>query len=325
ENFDHPVVDFKFYLPLDFPWVMKQLLRTLKPQKVIFTSYDIWPNLIWSCRRAGIPTTLFAARIVPNSTKQWPVLSNFYQHIYGAIRQIYTVSEADHHRLETLLGRRTGTEVRNLGNPRYDRVKERTLQRGMARKDRNSSVVVLGSLHKEDDEVVIPPLLDILRRNSTLRILWAPHEPEPEVIEEISRRLSEAGIHWELYGRRLGRFRDCQVLIVDGVGYLAELYGRGILAYVGGGFSTGVHNVMEAAIAGIPVLFGPRYRRSHEAEQLLEYGGGVCIATAAEFHEQMARFLEDQDLRHRTGQAALEVIEANLGATARILQAILGS
>ncbi|UCH09480.1 MAG: hypothetical protein JSU61_09620, partial [Fidelibacterota bacterium] len=168
ENFDHPVVDFKFYLPLDFPWVMKQLLRTLKPQKVIFTSYDIWPNLIWSCRRAGIPTTLFAARIVPDSTKQWPVLSNFYQHIYGAIRQVYTVSEADHHRLETLLGRRTGTEVKNLGNPRYDRVKERTLQRGSARKDRNTSVLVLGSLHKEDDEVVIPPLLDILRRDSTL-------------------------------------------------------------------------------------------------------------------------------------------------------------
>jgi 3-deoxy-D-manno-octulosonic-acid transferase len=325
EHFDHPVVDFKFYLPPDFPWVMRQLLRTLKPQKVIFTSYDIWPNLIWSCRRAGIPTTLFAARIVQDSTKQWPLLSNFYKHIYGAIHHIYTVSEADHHRLEAIIGGQTKTEIRNLGNPRYDRVKERNQQRGSAHIDRNASVIVLGSLHKEDEVVITTPLLDILRQDDTMRVFWAPHEPEQEVVNEIGHRLSEAGISWELYGRRLGRFRDSQVLIVDGVGYLAELYSRGILAYVGGGFSTNVHNVMEAAIASIPVLFGPRYSRSHEAEQLIEHGGGVSIATAEEFHDHLNKFLKHKELRHRAGAAALGVIEDNLGATARILQAILGN
>jgi len=325
ENLDHEAVDFKFYLPLDFPWIMRQLLRVLKPQKVVFTSYDIWPNLIWACQKADVPTTLFAARIAPGSTKQWPVLSNFYRHIYGAIRHIYTVSSADHRRVEAILGGKAKTEVRNLGNPRYDRVKERNSSDWPTRRNGKERIIVLGSLHKEDEEIISQPLVDLLHRDDSIRVLWAPHEPEPEVIEAIGERLTSAGISWERFGRRLGRFRGCQVLIVDGVGYLAELYSRGVLAYVGGGFGTNVHNVMEAAIAGIPVLFGPRYSRSHEAEQLIEHGGGVSIASAEEFQHQLSTFLSDEHSRRKVGEAALKVIEDNLGATARILQAILGS
>ncbi|MFB0515616.1 MAG: 3-deoxy-D-manno-octulosonic acid transferase [Candidatus Neomarinimicrobiota bacterium] len=325
EHFDHDAVDLKFYLPLDFLWIMRQLLRVLKPQKVVFTSYDIWPNLIWACQKAKIPTTLFAARIVPGSSKQWPILSNFYKHIYGSIGHIYTVSEADHRRVRALLGAKAKTEVRNLGNPRYDRVKERNRQEWSGRRNGKERVVILGSLHKEDEEVIGPPLMEVLRKDASVRVLWAPHEPEPEVIEAIGTRLSAAGVSWERFSRRLGRFRECQVLIVDGVGYLAELYGRGILAYVGGGFGSNVHNVMEAAIAGIPVIFGPRYSRSHEAEQLIECGGGVSVTSTEEFRQQLTTFLGDESTRLKAGEAALKVIEDNLGATARILQAILGS
>ena len=325
ENFEHDAVDFRFYLPIDFPWAMQQLLRVLKPQRVIFTSYDLWPNLIWGCRKAGIPTTLFAARIAPGSTKQWPVVSNFYRHLYRAIGHIYTVSSADQQRVEKVLGRRSSTEVRNLGNPRFDRVKERNSW-GPHRRPENGSrrILVLGSLHKEDEAVIGPALLELLGTDDTIQVLWAPHEPEPEVVDVIGARLSEAGIPWERFGRRLGRFRDSKVLIVDGVGYLAELYGRGILAYVGGGFGNNVHNVMEAAIAGIPVLFGPRYGRSHDAEQLVESGGGVSVASTEEFRQGLRSFLTDEAARKEAGQAALRVIEDNLGATARILQAILG-
>ncbi|UCD37538.1 MAG: hypothetical protein JSW54_12015 [Fidelibacterota bacterium] len=327
EHFDHEAVDFVFYLPLDFSWTMRQLLRVLKPQKVILTSYDIWPNLIWNCRQKGIPTTLFAARIIPGSTKQWPILSNFYRHIFGAISHIYTVSDADHLRIKAILGQHTGTEVRNLGNPRYDRVKERNQKGGqrIQRKSGDERVIVLGSLHKEDEQVIASPLLEILSQDTTIRAYWVPHEPETEVVDAIGNRLSEAGISWEHYSRQLGRFRDRQVLIIDGVGYLAELYGRSDLAYIGGGFGYNVHNVMEAAIAGIPVLFGPRYSRSHEAEELIAHGGGISVSSAAEFRHHLDALLSDSSAREKTGAAALKVIEANLGASARILQAILGS
>ena len=326
EHFDHQAVDFTFYLPIDFPWVMRRLLRVLKPQKVVFTSYDIWPNLIWNCQKADVPTTLFAARVVPGSTKQWPILSNFYRHIYGAIGHIYTVSEADYFRVKAILGRAAKTEVKNLGNPRYDRVKERNQRNGSTRRrDGQERIIVLGSLHKEDEDVIGPPLIDTLRQDDSVRVLWAPHEPEPEVIDAIGARLSEAGINWERFGRRLGRFLDSQVLIVDGVGYLAELYCRSVLAYIGGGFSSNVHNVMEAAIAGIPVIFGPKYGHSHEAEQLIACGGGVSVKSTEEFQHQLTTFLDDDISRQKAGEAALKVIEDNLGASARILQAILGS
>jgi 3-deoxy-D-manno-octulosonic-acid transferase len=325
EHFDHDAVDFKFYLPVDFTWIMRHLLRVLKPHKVVFTSYDIWPNLVWACKKARIPTTLFAARIVPGSSKQWPVLSNFYRNIYGAIGQIYTVSDPDHSRILAILGSNTKTEARNLGNPRYDRVKERNSREGTRQTGHKHRTIILGSVHNEDEDIIQISLLELLKDNSNLRVIWAPHEPDPPVIEAIGSLLSEAGIRWEHYSHQLGRFRDRQVLIVDGVGYLAELYSRGIISYVGGGFGSGVHNVMEAAIAGIPVIFGPRYNRSHEAEQLIEQGGGYTVSNREEFENAVKRFLDDETLRVKAGESALKVIEDNLGATARILQAILAN
>ena len=108
------------------------------------------------------------------------------------------------------------------------------------------------------------------------------------------------------------------------MGYLAELYYRGAVAYVGGGFGSNVHNVMEPAMAGVPVLFGPRYNRSDEAEQLVAAGGGTVVADSAVFSDRLAHFFSDLDSRRASGAAALQVITDNLGASTRILQAIIG-
>ncbi len=324
ENFDHQAVDFKFYMPLDLPWTMRRLLRILRPYRVVIASYDLWPNHIWACKQAGIPTTLFAARIVPGSNKHWPVISSFYKHLYGAIEHVYTVSESDHQRVLSLVGAKSSTVVRNLGNPRYDRVMERNTNGRAPVRNSRERVIILGSLHKADDAIIADTVIEQLKLNPELHVLWAPHEPEPEVLEAISNRLTAAGISWERYGRRLGRFRDHQVLIIDGVGYLAETYGRGILAYVGGGFGSGVHNLMEPAIAGIPVIFGPHHNRSHEAEQLIERGGGLSVSSTEEFQAEFIRLITDEAARRRGGAAAIKVIEDNLGAAGRILHAIIG-
>jgi 3-deoxy-D-manno-octulosonic-acid transferase len=326
EHCHHAAVDFKFYLPVDFPWLMRQLLRELKPHKVIFASYDIWPNLIWNCRRAGIQTTLFAARIVIGSSKQWPVLSSFYRYIYGAIGHVYTVSEADYQRVVHLLGKKSSTVVMNLGNPRYDRVKERSRRTlSTSARNGNNRTLILGSMHKEDHEVVSPIILECLRSERNLKVYWAPHEPLPQVINAIGTELTAADISWNRYANQCGMFENTQVLIVDGIGYLAELYSHGILAYVGGGFGSNVHNVMEPAIAGIPVLFGPKHSRSHEAEQLLASGGGFSIATSEEFRQILFTLLQNAEARQKAGLAALKVIEDNLGASVRIVKAILAN
>ena len=323
ERCHHPDIDFKFYLPLDFPWAMNQLLRILKPHRVIFASYDIWPNLIWACRRRGIPTVLFAARVVPGSTKQWPLLKGFYRNIYRSMHAIYTVSEGDGERLQAILGSDSGTRVKILGNPRYDRVMERRKNNSSNGQNRDRTLV-LGSVHAADENVIAAPVIELLQGDGRFRVLWAPHDPEPEIVASLGQRLGVAGIAWAPYSSNRGHFKGSQVLIVDGVGYLAELYYRGAVAYVGGGFGSNVHNVMEPAMAGIPVLFGPRYNRSDEAEQLVAAGGGTVVANSAAFSDRLAHFFSDLDSRRASGAAALQVIADNLGASTRILQAIIG-
>ncbi len=323
ENSHHDGVDFKFYLPFDLPWSMRKLLRTLQPHKVIFASYDIWPNLIWSCYKQGISTTLFAARVVQGSSKQWPILSNFFRHIYRAITHVYTVSAIDRQRLLKIIGNNANTKVKHLGDPRYDRVNERST------KDNNhgkgEKILILGSLHKDDHDVVCPVLMPILHDDPTLRVLWAPHETHDSIVEAIGADLDSAGVTWGRYEQNSGQFAHNQVLIIDGIGYLADIYSRGILAYVGGGFGHSIHNVMEPAIAAIPVLFGPKFNRSNEAEQLIANGGGISISNSDELKQHLKAFLADDDLRKKAGRSALKVITDNLGASARILRAILGS
>ncbi len=323
ERCHHPDIDFKFYLPLDFPWSMNQLLRILKPHRVIFASYDIWPNLIWACQRQGIPTVLFAARVVPGSTKQWPLLKGFYRNIYRAMQAIYTVSEGDGERLQAILGPDSGTRVKILGNPRYDRVMERRKNNRSNGHNRDRTLV-LGSVHAADEEVIEAPVIEMLRADDRFRVFWAPHDPEPETVAGLGQRLSAAGIAWAPYGSNRGHFSGSQVLIVDGVGYLAELYYRGAVAYVGGGFGSNVHNVMEPAMASVPVLFGPRYNRSDEAEQLLAAGGGAVVADSEAFSDRLAHYFSNHESREAGGAAALQVIADNLGASTRILQAIIG-
>jgi 3-deoxy-D-manno-octulosonic-acid transferase len=317
-------IDFKFYLPLDFPWTVRRLLRKLKPAKVIFASYDLWPNLVWSIRAAKVPATLFAAHIVSNSIKLKPVAKSFFRQIYGSIRHIYTVTEGDHDRIKRIVGSNRKTDVRNLGNPRYDRAKARNSVDQAVFADDGTRVIVLGSMHKEDHELIADPTIELLQADRTLQILWAPHDPDPDIIASIGENLSSGGIEWETYSHQMGRFREKQVLIIDGIGYLAELYSRGCLAYVGGGFGASVHNVMEPAVTGIPVIFGPNFQRSHEAEQLLREGGAFMTANREEWRVAAARLLSDEDARQNAGRRALEVMENNLGASTRILQAILG-
>ncbi|MFC1480680.1 3-deoxy-D-manno-octulosonic acid transferase [Candidatus Neomarinimicrobiota bacterium] len=317
-------IDFKFYLPLDFPWTVRRLLRKLKPAKVIFASYDLWPNLVWAIRAAKVPATLFAARIVGNSTKLKPVARSFFRQIYGSVRHIYTVTDDDHDRIKLIVGNNRKTDIRKLGNPRYDRAKARNSVDQAIFPDGGARVIVLGSMHKEDHELIAGPIIELLQADSTLRVLWAPHDPDPDIIASIGEDLNSGGIDWETYSHQMGRFREKQVLIIDGIGYLAELYSRGCLAYVGGGFGNSVHNVMEPAVAGIPVIFGPNFQRSHEAEQLLHEGGAFMTPDREEWRKTLGRMLSDNDARQTAGMRALKVMENNLGASARILQAILG-
>ena len=320
-------IDCKIYLPLDFYWTVKSALRLVRPEKLIFAAYDIWPNLIWAAKELGIPTVLFAARFKKGTGKLLPVVRNFYHHVYKDFHSIYTITKTDHNHLQLMLENSSNTTVRVFGNPRYDHVKSTAdkfttehTKSVLSRKKR----IIFASIHDEDERIIYESVLRLLNDYESLSILWVPHEPIPSVIDASVQRFEELGFKVSIFSKQTPYDKDDpKVIVVDVVGVLSHLYWDGIIAYVGGGFSTGIHNVMEPAIARLPILFGPQYENFHEAEELIKSGGGWSIENGEELFDKINILLSDNSKIIPASFAATDVIHRNVGAATRVVRGII--
>ncbi len=326
-NVNDENIDLKVYLPIDFPLAVNRALEIVKPKKIIFAAYDVWPNLVWQAQRRGIHTNIFAARFTKGTTKLYPVIRSFYRNVYTYFSTIYTITEEDHKSLGRIMTNGTRPLVRVLGNPRYDQVKHYA---DSFTKERTESVLnrdrrlVVGSVWPEDEDVIFEPIIELLREFDDLSVLWVPHEPSGKYISHSVERFTSAGITTNTYVSCDGNIKNgSRVIVVDVVGTLAGLYWQGQIAYVGGGFSTGVHNVMEPAIARLPVVFGPRYSNSQEAEQLIEHQGGFSISTSTAAHEIFRQLMTDRQFFLTTSFSATDVIHRNLGSATRVVRGIV--
>ena len=320
-------IDCKIYLPLDFYWTVKSALRLVRPEKLIFAAYDIWPNLVWAAKELGIPTVLFAARFKKGTGKLLPVVRNFYHHVYKDFHSIYTITKTDHNHLQLMLENSSNTTVRVFGNPRYDHVKSTAdkfttehTKSVLSRKKR----IIFASIHDEDERIIYESVLRLLNDYESLSILWVPHEPIPSVIDASVQRFEELGFKVSIFSKQTPYDKDDpKVIVVDVVGVLSHLYWDGIIAYVGGGFSTGIHNVMEPAIARLPILFGPKYKNFHEAEELIKSGGGWSIENGEELFDKINILLSDDSKIIPASFAATDVIHRNVGAATRVVRGII--
>ena len=320
-------IDCKFYLPLDFYWTVKSALRLVRPEKLIFAAYDIWPNLVWAAKELGIPTVLFAARFKKGTGKLLPVVRNFYHHVYKDFHSIYTITKTDHNHLQLMLENSSNTTLRVFGNPRYDHVKSTAdkfttehTKSVLSRKKR----IIFASIHDEDERIIYESVLRLLNDYKSLSILWVPHEPIPSVIDASVQRFEELGFKVSVFSKQTPYDKDDpKVIVVDVVGVLSHLYWDGIIAYVGGGFSTGIHNVMEPAIARLPILFGPQYENFHEAEELIKSGGGWSIENGEELFDKINILLSDDSKIIPASFAATDVIHRNVGAATRVVRGII--
>ncbi|MFQ6675900.1 MAG: 3-deoxy-D-manno-octulosonic acid transferase [Fidelibacterota bacterium] len=327
EHARDPNIDCKIYLPTDFYWNCWRSLKVVRPHKLIFAEYDLWPNFVWCARRLGIKTTLFSARIHKGSSKVWPILKSLYRQVYRHLDSLYTVSEKDYIAVRKLLGRGNRSLVRVLGNPRYDRVQE------LAKKSlagQNASVferekrLIAGSVWPQDEEVILPSILDLMSEMDELYLTWVPHEPTSKFLSQTLKSFESTGMPVKLFSQCTdGDFRTHRAIIVDQVGVLAELYWDGQIAYVGGGFSSGIHNVMEPAIARLPILFGPRFHNSGAAEELIKLGGGFCVTSHQQFRSTVEKLLKDREFYLKSSMAATEVIHRNIGSAVRVVRGIL--
>lgn len=323
DNAQSDAMDLKFYIPFDFPWTVLGVLNRLKPKKIMFASYDVWPNLVWIARTKGIHTNLFSLRMTKGSIKTWPFFKKLFRDVYSSLNSIYTISENDMKGICRLLGDTDGPILRVAGNPRYDLVMRDAIK--FRDKDVDDILnrdmrIVVGSAHDEEADHLVPALVNLMNVNPDLKILYALHEPSESAIKDIKKRFHDHGKIGRVFRKRSDLHLPTDPLVFLGVvGVLSRLYWQCRIAYVGGGHSTGVHNVMEPAIARLPVLFGPRYHNSHEAEELIKSGGGFCVSDKDEFLSATNKLISDEKYFKISSLSSSDVIYKNVGSTTKVI------
>ncbi len=321
---DH--IDCKIYLPFDFLWSIRRALKLVHPKKIIFAAYDIWPNMVWIAKNRKIHTTLFAARFMKGTKKLYPVFRKFYQSVYDSFRAIYTVDKVDYLQVQKLVKGKNSPILRVLGNPRYDQVKEKadefTVSHTQWVLDREKRIIA-GSVHLEDEPFVMEAFANILQKYKDISLVWVPHDPDEKNISRAELFFSEKGLSTARLKKKTVNLPNAQVVIVNVVGILSRLYWHGRVAYIGGGFSTGVHNTMEPAIARLPVLFGPRNEQFHATGELIKAGGGFEVHSSDDIFTILDKLFSDQDYFLKSSFAATNVIHDNLGSATRVVRGII--
>ena len=314
----NPGMDYKSYVPLESIDSWARFYDILQPKMVVVAKHDVWPGQIWAARNKNIPVYLINASLAETSSRANFVTRKFLRAIYKPITRIFSISEQDKDHFTKAFHL---NNVEYLGDTKYDQV---VYRKNEAQKTQllptawtsNCKMIVAGSIWPEDAEILLPALLKTLKNNQTWKAILVPHQPTREFIESIKKVFMP--LTTELFSNR-ETLSDEKILIVDAIGYLAGLYNYADIAYVGGSFKQGIHNAMEPAIFGIPVIFGPVHQNSYEAQQLADGNGGFAIHSEREISARLNDFVNNTKLRQEEGQKALRYASSNTGATLKLV------
>jgi 3-deoxy-D-manno-octulosonic-acid transferase len=308
------------YLPFDTAPNMRFCLDAIRPRLLVFVKFDLWPNLVWEADARGVPMVLIDATLSASSGRLARPVRWVYRDVYRRLDAILAISEEDAARFRAAAPGHPSLSV--TGDTRFDRVMERWQERSTSTftLGEGGPALIAGSTWPPDEERLLPALARLLQEDARLRVVLVPHEPTPAHVEPLRRWASQIDVRARLASE--SRDDDARVIIVDVVGVLAEAYRFADVAYVGGAFTTGVHSVIEPAIAGVPVVFGPKHDNSFEAMQLLERGAARAIRTADDAYAALGAWLRDPSACAQAGRAARAYVESQLGATEKCMAAL---
>ncbi|HEY0929039.1 MAG TPA: glycosyltransferase N-terminal domain-containing protein [Gemmatimonas sp.] len=315
--------DLSGYLPFDTVEAADRMLKALEPSALVFAKLDIWPALVERAMARSIPVALISGTVAPRSGRRSPFARALLGDAYRALSAVGAIDDEHGARLIEL-GVRPDV-LHRTGDTRFDQVWTRA-----QRVDRASpmlrmlasdrATLVAGSTWPADEQVLLPAWKALHAQHSSARLIIAPHEPTAEHVDPILAWARTSGLRHttlsELEQRTADQFID--VIVVDRVGVLGDLYALATAAFVGGGFhAAGLHSVIEPAAFGAPVIFGPRHDMSREAGLLLAAGGGAVVTDAASMQQQLNAWLFDKSLQVASGASARHVVEIERGATER--------
>lgn len=317
-------VDFRDYLPLDSTGEMEAALDAITPTALVYSKLDVWPNLTRAARARGVRLGLVSAALAAGSSRRSGVARALLREAYASLDAVGAVDNADADRLIEIGVRREVIQV--TGDTRYDQVWDRTAH--IATKESllaplrsHRPVLVAGSTWPADEAVLLPAFVHLHRAVPELQLLIAPHEPTPSHLRPIAEWAKAAGLRAAVMSEATAGASD--VIIVDRVGVLGDLYALGTIGYVGGGFhAAGLHSVLEPAAFGLPVVFGPRHLGSRDAMLLLAAGGATSVSDVRTLVATVTQWLKDDSRRKEAGANARDAVATGVGAAAQTYQLV---
>ncbi len=301
--------DLVAYLPLDTPYNARIFITRIKPDVVFFIKYEFWYGYLKQLHEMHIPCFLVSAIFRPEQA--------FFKWYGFWLRKNLTmfshlfVQDTNSKLLLNSIGIQHATVS---GDTRFDRVTDNAAKRKpIAIADNftgSGFCLVAGSTWPADEDLLVEY---INKAPGSMKFIMAPHEIGRIHISHLTDLLKNQHMLYSEYDESLAK--DKKVLIIDNIGMLSSLYRYGHCAFIGGGFGKGIHNILEAAVFGIPVIFGPNYHKAREAVEMTETGAAFCVKSPAELFEILNKLASDRQYLDQTSQKARSYVEQNTGAT----------
>ena len=316
---DYPGADHVFYLPMDSPSNAKKFIDAVKPSLVLWVKYEYWFYYLDELKRRNIPVILVSG-IFRAGQPFFKWYGGIWRAMLGCFTHFFVQNEASEKLLQTI-GIKENITLN--GDTRFDRViaiaKNFEPVPHIENFCGNNRVIVAGSTWEEDEI----ELLHYVKVHPEIKFIIAPHEVGEKKLNEVKKEFPNSVFYSSLTANPAVVDISKNVLIIDNIGMLSRLYKYATITYVGGGFgSDGVHNVLEAAVFGKPVVFGPEYEKFAEATGLVEAGGGLSFSLPLGLEKIFTELLSDESSLKKTGDAAKEFVFAQQGATAKIISYI---
>ena len=317
-------VDFRDYLPFDTPGDARVALESLAPTALVFSKLDVWPVITREARARGVRLGMISATLSRGSSRRSRTASALLRDAYAALEVVGAIDDADADRL-VQLGVRSNVIV-ITGDTRYDQVwlRAQRVDRSSPLLDRlrdSRPTIVAGSTWPSDEAALLPAFETLRRGGTSARLIIAPHEPAANAVSNLLAWATSAGLTATRLDEPAAARSD--VLVIDRLGVLGELYALADIAYVGGGFhSAGLHSVLEPAAFGAPVLFGPQHHNSRDAALLSQRGGGASVSNEADLARRVRAWIVDVAARREAGNYARALVRSGLGAAERSFELV---
>lgn len=314
KNYDG--ADYIFYLPIDTPRNVKRFLDIAHPEIAIFVKYEFWLNYLNELKTRNIRTFVISAIFRQDSIFfKW--YGNRWRQALDSYEQLFVQNEES----RVLLNKIGFDNVIIAGDTRFDRVA--TIAKAAKRIDiverfkGESRLFVAGSTWGPDEEI----LQELINDNPQVKFVIAPHEMDEERINKIIESTRGGAVRYTACNEQTS-FENVQVLILDTIGILSSVYGYASWSYIGGGFGVGIHNTLEAATFGLPIAFGPNYKKFKEARDMVALGAATKVDSAAELRDWFTPLRDDEEHLKRVSTAAKDYTSKNQGATSLIMKIV---